>query len=78
MAYGIIDKPGTKTGPCAKKCEHIDCAASRAEVEKVCPGCEKPIGYGAAFCVRDDKAGLPWTWHHACAQKDADKVTHAG
>lgn len=73
MAFSMIDKPGTKTGPCAKKCEHRDCAASRSEVEKICPGCSKPIGYGVAFTTVRDKADLPWTWHNLCAEIDAEK-----
>lgn len=73
MAWSIIAAPGMKGGPCKGKCAHRDCAASRAEAEKVCPGCEKLIGFDVAFCVVRDKADLPWTWHRLCAEISAEK-----
>jgi hypothetical protein len=49
MASGILQKPGTKLGPCKGKCKHLDCAATRADAAAPCRFCQKPIGYGDNF-----------------------------
>lgn len=74
MAFAVIAKPGSKLGPCKKMCQHKDCAAGRAEAEKVCPACEKLIGYDTPFVTVRDAGGLPWTWHNECAEIEAEKV----
>lgn len=53
MAAGTLPKPGTKYGPCAKPCQHRDCAATRADAERICHWCEKPIGYDTAHYRTD-------------------------
>jgi len=68
MAFSMIPAPGTKLGPCKSMCQHRDCAASRQEAEKVCPGCEKIIGYETPMTILRDKADLPWVWHNLCAE----------
>ena len=70
----MISAPGTKLGPCKGGCKHRDCEASRVEAAKICPACDKPIGYDTAFTTMRDKAGLPWTWHNLCAEIDAEKA----
>lgn len=49
MAVGILQKPGTKLGPCKKACKHRDCAQTRADAATACRFCNKPIGYGETF-----------------------------
>jgi hypothetical protein len=72
MAWSMIPAPGTKLGPCKSMCKHTDCAANRQEAEKVCPGCEKIIGYETPMTTMRDKAGLPWIWHNLCAEVDEE------
>jgi len=49
MAYSVIPAPGRKYGPCKTECKHLDCAEARANVKKLCPKCEKEIGYNTEF-----------------------------
>ena len=49
MSATWISAPGTKYGPCKEACGHRDCAASRADAEKVCKYCGKFIGYETAY-----------------------------
>lgn len=49
MAAGILPKPGTKLGPCVKKCKHRDCAETKQMIAAVCPFCQKAIGAGVGF-----------------------------
>jgi hypothetical protein len=49
MAAGVLSQPGTKYGPCAEPCQHIDCAGSRTIADTVCRYCDKPIGYDRRF-----------------------------
>lgn len=75
MACFILPKPGTPNGPCAKPCQHRDCAATRRDADAVCPGCKHPIGYVRAMCFLDTTP-----WHNACAElaeerRQSDAVT---
>lgn len=55
MGWSTIPKPGEKVkdrngemreiGPCVEDCEHNYCEALRANAERLCPHCQKPIGY---------------------------------
>lgn len=56
MAAGILQKPGSKYGPCDAKgsCEHLDCRATVREAHSLCAFCQKPIGYGVAFYQNKD------------------------
>jgi hypothetical protein len=49
MAAGILSKPGTEYGPCAKECQHTDCRKTREMAEARCTICRKPIGYDTRF-----------------------------
>ncbi len=56
MAWQILPKPGTATGPCKTACAHRDCALTRAMAAQRCTECTecgKPIGYGRPFCFAD-------------------------
>lgn len=64
MAAGTWPRPGTKYGPCAEPCEHIDCAATRRDAESLCRLCSQPIGYEVRF-YRDPEAGAMLTYVHA-------------
>jgi hypothetical protein len=74
MAAGSLGKPGSKYGPCKKRCEHRDCALSRLQAAAVCRLCKRPIGYDRSFFVE----GSPLTLlHESCAQDEADQVLAA-
>lgn len=46
MGYYIYPAhPGTENGPCADDCIHEDCAAMRADAERICRICGTTIGY---------------------------------
>lgn len=49
MAAGILQKPGTKVGPCKATCKHRDCAQTKSDAATVCRFCQKAIGYGVGF-----------------------------
>lgn len=68
MAWGMIQKPGAKYGPCKDKCEHRDCVASRREVAELCHECRKPIGYETPFANFEGNI-----WHNLCLDVAAEK-----
>lgn len=45
MAAGRLSAPGSKLGPCAEPCAHIDCRESRAMAAALCVYCGEPIGF---------------------------------
>lgn len=49
MAAGVIQKPGSKYGPCFGGCGHIDCMNTRKMAEIACRICGQEIGYGVEF-----------------------------
>lgn len=51
MAAGVLQKPGTKYGPCDAKgsCQHEDCRSTVREAISICRICHKPIGYETEF-----------------------------
>jgi hypothetical protein len=49
MAAGVLQKPGTKLGPCKAQCKHRDCGQTRSDAAALCRLCQKPIGYGSQF-----------------------------
>lgn len=49
MAAGILPAPGTRTGPCAEPCEHMDCRATRENAAAECIHCNEPIGYDTRY-----------------------------
>lgn len=49
MAAGILQKPGSKLGPCKAACKHRDCGQTREDAGAACRFCAKPIGYGVGF-----------------------------
>lgn len=65
-----IPEPGTNLGPCLKPCRHRDCAQSRADSEKICRYCEKPIGYETRYYA-DGPEGKPFSAlaHALCVWK---------
>lgn len=69
MAAGILPKPGSKYGPCKKKCEHIDCQRTRFEAWSKCRICNEAIGYNVRF-YREDNNGLV---HANCLEDEVDR-----
>jgi hypothetical protein len=67
MAAGILPKPGTKLGPCKAKCQHIDCAETRARATSLCLYCRKPVGYGTPVYFHGD-----YTVHAICHEVAAE------
>jgi hypothetical protein len=57
MAAARLPKPGTEFGPCVDPCEHIDCAATRADADSLCHYCDGPIGYEERY-YRDQSGAL--------------------
>jgi hypothetical protein len=49
MAAGVLQKPGSKLGPCKTACKHRDCSQTKGEAAAPCRLCQKPIGYGVGF-----------------------------
>ena len=49
MAAGILQKPGSKVGPCREACKHRDCQQTRQDAAALCPFCRKAISYGVGF-----------------------------
>lgn len=77
MASIFVSKPGSRYGPCACICSHIECAELRANTEIICSGCGEMIGY-----ERDFREYRETILHDACIDdydreltlKAADKV----
>lgn len=65
MAAGILPKPGTKVGPCRGRCQHRDCAQTRADAASPCRFCQKAIGYGARYVRARFDGSLA---HEACLE----------
>jgi len=79
MSSIFISKPGTKYGPCVNKCDHKDCAESRADAAAPCVICGEPIGYDVDFYT-DGILGAARTCKHAsCAfvQSRTTKTTQS-
>lgn len=76
MAASVIDRPGVGNGPC-EECEHTDCAEQRADSERPCAICEKPIGYGVRYFM--DATGAPgkWRWTHMICRVQEIEATKA-
>lgn len=51
MAAEALPKPGTKYGPCAMACQHIDCSSARQIAGSTCRFCNELIGYERRFYV---------------------------
>lgn len=39
MGWGTLPAPGTKLGPCATPCNHVDCVLTRKDAEVKCQKC---------------------------------------
>lgn len=71
MAAGVLQKPGTKLGPCkSKACGHRDCAATRADAASLCRFCNEPITYGRAFVRARFDGSLA---HDVCLEQAAGR-----
>ena len=76
MAAVALPKPGSKHGPCAEECRHIDCALTRAQAASGCWVCEKPIGFGVpAYSREASGGGMGWHdfAHAVCVEEQAEK-----
>lgn len=73
MAASELPRPGSKYGPCAKRCAHTDCAATRAMADRNCTGCGQKIGYDQRF-FREDSGDLI---HLLCWPEPATKASDA-
>lgn len=62
MAAGRLPAPGTQYGPCEGSCQHIDCAATRAQAASLCTICGTPIGYEVRFY--DTRTRQKFAEHH--------------
>lgn len=49
---GFIDKPGSKYGPCARPCRHIDCVQMREFAKRRCSICDQEIGYERRYYIK--------------------------
>lgn len=67
MAAGVLPKPGSKVGPCVKRCKHRDCAQTKQDAAEACRFCQKPIGYDVGFY----RARLSGELAHAFCFEDA-------
>ena len=67
MAAGILPKPGSKLGPCAKRCKHIDCSETRGRAESTCLYCRKTVGYGVRVYQHGE-----YTVHARCHEDAAE------
>lgn len=67
MAAGILQRPGTKLGPCKAQCKHRDCAQTKGDAAATCRFCQKAIGYGVGFY----RARLSGELAHAFCFEDA-------
>jgi hypothetical protein len=56
MAAGTLPKPGTRYGPCAASCTHIDCAKTRVMANSMCGICGLRVGYEVRFYINNDPA----------------------
>ena len=81
MAASTLPKPGTKYGPCATACKHVDCAQTREMSASLCDDCAEPIGYGARFYRTSHGvaelvgAAERFGWAHArCVERRADST----
>lgn len=70
MAWAILNRAGTKFGPCRGYCGHVDCNETRRLAGQGCPGCRKVIGYGKPYTTIDGVV-----WHFECAQDAAEAAT---
>lgn len=70
MAAISLPKPGTKYGPCAEPCQHIDCAQTRAMVAAACFICGKPIGYDTRFYGSPHEQGQGENYVHAVCYEE--------
>lgn len=55
MAWIVLQKPGSKAGPCHDPCGHKDCTETRRDAEAPCAVCGKPIGFERPFLVAEGK-----------------------
>lgn len=66
MAIGYLPEPGTKYGPCLDPCEHVDCAATRRDLERPCAKCGEPIGLRGYYVSDDSGRGME---HAVCLEE---------
>ena len=69
MAPGRLSSPGSKYGPCADPCMHIDCADIRSMAEAICRYCGQPIGYERGF-YREHHELV----HSSCVEDSVEEV----
>jgi hypothetical protein len=72
MAYITLAEPGTKHGPCAEECEHVDCNETKRKASTLCPYCLKPLGYGQAL-TRADTTVSTGLGHFSCIEEQIEK-----
>lgn len=54
MAAYMLPAPGSKLGPCKRKCQHTDCALTRKMAETECYICSEPIDYEHPYYSEPD------------------------
>lgn len=69
MASSALAAPGTKYGPCASPCQHVDCRTAREIAESQCLLCGDPIGFDRHFYNYEGAEGEGFV--HAACYEDA-------
>lgn len=74
MAAIAIPAPGTRLGPCVRKCKHADCASQRRMAASACRMCDERIGYDRRF-YQDPEAPpvLHALIHAECLEANLDR-----
>jgi hypothetical protein len=70
MAAAYIQEPGTKYGPCAIDCGHIDCASLRKIADSNCVLCHAVIGYTNGYFTDNDDRGYV---HALCLEDECER-----
>ena len=77
MAASLLSKPGSKLGPCAGECRHLDCFETRRTADSKCPICEEPIGYDRLYYLTDVREDGRVYSHADCFEMAAETLARA-
>jgi hypothetical protein len=71
MAASLLPQPGSKHGPCAAECKHIDCAETRKMAAAICRFCSRMIDYDRRFYTDPDNPNA--LVHASCLEDSIEK-----
>ena len=76
MAAGVLQRPGSRYGPCESECSHRDCALTRRMAAFACVLCDEPIGYNSRFYNLGGAPndGAEELVHAACAEREQERA----